>query len=270
MSKKARRIHYAVLIVFGFLTAMPLVFAVLLSFSNNADIANGVYIPGSISFENYRRAFATQPLLKYIGNSLIAATSQTVLQTAFAVLAAYALVFIPMKGKKLIFGLFLATMMIPSEVLVLSNFQTIRGLGLLDTFRGLVLPSLASTFGIFLLRQNMMQIPKELREASRIAGQGDLGFMNKVVLPMVRNTLVTLTIYLFLVSWNSYLWPLLATTDETVRTVQIGLRFLKSMDDLTDYSMIAAGAITVALPTLLLIGFGQNKLEEGLTKGALK
>ncbi len=164
----------------------------------------------------------------------------------------------------------MATMMIPGEVLVISNFQTIRGLGMIDTFAGLILPTLASTFGIFLLRQNLKQIPYELKEASEVAGVSNFYFFRKVVVPMAKNSIVTLGIYNFLVSWNSYMWPLLSTTNTKVRTVQIGLRQLKSTELLNDYGMIAAGAMIVSLPILLLILFGQSKLQEGLTKGALK
>ena len=164
----------------------------------------------------------------------------------------------------------MATMMIPGEVLVITNFQTIRSWDMLNTYQGLILPGLASTFGIFLFRQNMMQIPLELKEASTVAGVSEFGFFWKIVAPMVVNTVVTLAIYFFLVSWNSYMWPLLSTTEDTVRTVQIGLRQLKNNEAVSDYGMMAAGAMVTSLPTLLLIFFGQKRLQEGMTKGAIK
>ena len=164
----------------------------------------------------------------------------------------------------------MATMMIPGEVLVITNFQTIRSWNMLNTYQGLILPGLASTFGIFLFRQNMLQIPLELKEASTVAGVSEFGFFWKIVAPMVVNTVVTLAIYFFLVSWNSYMWPLLSTTEDTVRTVQIGLRQLKNTEAVSDYGMMAAGAMVTSLPTLLLIFFGQKRLQEGMTKGAIK
>lgn len=127
------------------------------------------------------------------------------MQIIFGLMAAFAFVFLEFKHKNLIFGIFMATMMIPTEVLIVSNFHTIRSMGLLNTFRGLVLPSLAPTFGIFMFRQNMMQIPKELREASEIAGVGHFTFFRKIVVPMVKNSIITLGIYSFLTSWNSYM-----------------------------------------------------------------
>lgn len=270
MMKMRKVAVYPILALGAAAVFFPVLFSLSLSFSDNGDIAKGIYLPGRLHFENYVNAFRIQPLFHYMVNSLLVATVSTVLQIVLALLAAYGVVFINFKGKNAIFWLFMATMMIPSEVLVISNFQTIRSWNLLNTYMGLLLPGLASTFGIFLLRQNLKQIPYELREASQVAGVGDFYFFRRVVVPMVKNTLVTLAIYHFLVSWNSYMWPLLSTTNETVRTVQIGLRQLKNVDAMSDYGMISAGAMVVSLPTLLLIFFGQKRLQEGLTKGALK
>ena len=182
-------------------------------------------------------------------NSAIVGVLSTALEIVFALLAAYAIVFIPFRAKKVVFLLMMATMMIPGEVLVITNFQTIRSWDMLNTYQGLILPGLASTFGIFLFRQNMLQIPLELKEASTVAGVSEFGFFWKIVAPMVVNTVVTLAIYFFLVSWNSYMWPLLSTTEDTVRTVQIGLRQLKNTEAVSDYGMMAAGAMVTSLPT---------------------
>ncbi|SEC29285.1 carbohydrate ABC transporter membrane protein 2, CUT1 family [Paenibacillus sp. GP183] len=268
LSKKI--ILYAILSICAFTVFFPVIFAILLSFSNNTDIMNGLYIPGRLSFGNYENAFKAQPLMHYIINSVVVSIIMTVLQIVLALLAAYAFVFINFKGKNIIFLFFMATMMIPSEALVISNFQTLRLWNMLNTYSGLILPGLASTFGIFLLRQNFKQIPYELKEASHLAGIGDFRFFRKVAVPMSKNSIVTLAIYNFLVSWNAYMWPLLATTNTTVRTVQIGLRQLATTEVLNDYGMITAGAMIVALPTLILIFAGQSRLQEGLTKGALK
>ena len=170
----------------------------------------------------------------------------------------------------IIFLVIMATMMIPAEVLVVTNFQTIRAMGLIDTYAGLILPGVATTFGIFLYRQNMMQIPGELKEASDVAGLSRFQFFIRVVVPMVKNTTVTLAIYFFLVTWNAYLWPLISTTNDTARTVQIGLRTLNSSEGMSDFGMMAAGAVITSIPTLALIFFGQKRLQEGMTKGALK
>ncbi len=270
MKKVQISITYIILIIFALLFCMPFLFSVALSFSDISDILKGNFIPKSLNWDNYINVFHIQPLLKYICNSIIAGVLCTFLQIIFSIGAAYAIVFIPFRGKKCIFIIMMATMMIPSEVLVVSNFQLIRSWGLLNTFAGLILPSAATTFGIFLFRQNMLQIPHELKEASTVVGISDFKFFIKVVVPMVKNTIVTLMIYFFLVSWNSYLWPLLSTTDDTARTVQIGLRQLKNTEAVSDYGVMAAGTIITTLPTLILIFFGQKRLQEGMTKGALK
>lgn len=269
-SKARVAVTYVVLAFAALFALTPLVFALSLSFTPTSNIYQGVYVPTSVYLDNYVNAFTNQPFGLYIRNSVISGVLATVLQIVIALLAAFALVFMKFRGRGLAFGLIMATMMIPSEVLIISNFQTIRSMGLLNTFAGLILPGLASTFGIFLYRQTMLQIPHELQEASQIAGLTDFQFFRKVVVPMARNTTVTLAIYFFLVNWNAYLWPLLSTTDDTVRTIQIGLRWLKNADAASDLGMMAAGAVIASLPTLLLIFIGQRRLQEGMTKGSLK
>lgn len=270
MNKTRTIVTYAVLTVAAVVMCFPVLFSLCLSFSDLSDILRGDYLPDSLNLTNYINAFSSQPLLHYMLNSAITGVLSTVLQILFSLLAAYAIVFIEFKAKKFIFLIMMATMMIPGEVLVITNFQTIRSWDLLNTYAGLILPGIASTFGIFLFRQNMMQIPMELKEASTVVGMGEFGFFWKIVAPMVMNTVVTLAIYFFLVNWNSYMWPLLSTTNDTVRTVQIGLRQLKNTEAVSDYGMMAAGAMVTSLPTLLLIFFGQKRLQEGMTKGAIK
>lgn len=261
---------YGVLVIAAVAIGFPILFSVSLSFTPLNDIINGIYWPTSFYVENYVNAFNAQPFPQFIVNSAIVGVVGTFLQIVFSMLAAYALVFIPFGGKRIIFLVIMATMMIPAELLVVTNFQTIRAMNLVDTFPALILPGLATTFGIFLYRQNMMQIPGELKEASDVAGLSQFQFFWRVVVPMVKNTTVTLAIYFFLVIWNSYLWPLVSTTNNDVRTIQIGLRTLSSSEGLSDFGMMAAGAVITSIPTLALIFFGQKRLQEGMTRGALK
>ena len=269
-SKSGLVATYAVLTIAAVAIGFPILFSISLSFTPLEDIINGVFIPTSLFLDNYVNAFEAQPFAQFIVNSVVVGVAGTALQILFSMLAAYALVFIPFGGKRIIFLIIMATMMIPAEVLVVTNFQTIRAMGLIDTYAGLILPGVATTFGIFLYRQNMMQIPSELKEAADVAGLSRFQFFVRVVVPMVMNTTVTLAIYFFLVTWNAYLWPLVSTTNNTARTVQIGLRTLNSSEGLSDFGMMAAGAVITSIPTLLLIFFGQKRLQEGMTKGALK
>ena len=157
MKKVSTTVTYGVLILAAAVMCFPVLFSLALSFSDLNDILAGDYIPDSLNFTNYINAFQTQPLLHYMLNSAIVGVLSTALEIVFALLAAYAIVFIPFRAKKVVFLLMMATMMIPGEVLVITNFQTIRSWDMLNTYQGLILPGLASTFGIFLFRQNMLQ-----------------------------------------------------------------------------------------------------------------
>lgn len=261
---------YVLLAVSAFLLFAPALMALSMSFMPSEQILTGTIIPDSLTLDHYRKAFERFPLLQYLANSLFVSLLITAGQLLLCSLAAYAFVFLEFRGRDALFFLFIATMMIPFEASIIPNFQTIRDLNFLNTYTGLSLPFFAMAFGTFLLRQHFKQIPKELKEASEIAGMGDVKFYLKVVLPMAKTSFVTLGVYGFLSAWNMYLWPLLATTDDSVRTVQIGLKQLQSQEQLNEWGVIMAGGIIVVLPTLLLLFLGQKKLQKGLTEGALK
>ncbi|MBS4206737.1 carbohydrate ABC transporter permease [Bacillus sp. FJAT-50079] len=260
---------YTLLIVTSLMVFAPTIIAFMMSFMSNQDIMTGS-LPKVLSFDNYVKAFSQSNLFHYLFNSLIVSIVIMLGQLTLSSLAAYAFVFLEFKGRDFLFYIFIATMMVPFEASVIPNFHTIRDLGWIDTYPGLTVPFFAIAFGTFLLRQTFKQIPNELKEASEIAGVGDFKFYLTVVLPVAKTSLVTLGVYGFLTSWNMYLWPLLSTTNDKVRTVQIGLKQLQTQEQLNDWGVIMAGAIIVVIPTLLLLFFGQNKLQKGLTEGALK
>lgn len=263
-------IFYIFLIVSALLIFSPAIIAFLMSFMSSQDIMTGKIIPTGLTLDNYIKVFERFPLMQYLLNSFVVSLVIMLGQLILASLAAYALVFLEFKGRDVIFFIFIATMMVPFEASIIPNFQTIRNLNWLDHYNGLTIPFFATAFGTFLLRQNFKQIPKELKEASEIAGIGDFKFYLTIVLPMAKTSLITLGVYGFVTSWNMYLWPLLATTNDSVRTVQIGLRQLQSQEQLNEWGIIMAGAIIVVLPTLILLFLGQKKLQKGLTEGALK
>ena len=262
-------IFYVLLVISAILLAGPAIMAIVMSFMSNQDILTGS-LPTSLTFDNYFAAFNKFPLLQFLLNSFVVSIVIMLGQLILSSLAAYAFVFLEFKGRDVLFYIFIATMMVPFEASVIPNFHIIRDLGWIDNYSGLTVPFFATTFGTFLLRQNFKQIPKELREASQIAGMGDFKFFLTVVLPISRTSLVTLGVYGFLTSWNMYLWPLLATTNDKVRTVQIGLKQLQTQEQLNDWGMIMAGAVIVIIPTLILLFLGQKKLQKGLTEGAVK
>ncbi|TFJ91652.1 carbohydrate ABC transporter permease [Lentibacillus salicampi] len=270
MPLSRKLIFYTLLFVSALLVFAPAMIAFMMSFMTNQDIMAGNMIPTSLTFDNYLAVFDRFPLLNYLANSFIVSIVIMIGQLILCSLAAYAFVFMEFKGRDVLFFIFIATMMVPFEASVIPNFQTIRDLGLIDSYAGLSLPYFAMAFGTFLLRQNFKQIPKELKEASEIAGIGHFKFYLTVVLPVAKTSLVTLGVYGFLTSWNMYLWPLLSTTNDSVRTVQIGLKQLQSQEQLNEWGVIMAGGIIVVLPTLILLFLGQKKLQQGLAEGAIK
>ncbi|TKI70585.1 carbohydrate ABC transporter permease [Lysinibacillus mangiferihumi] len=269
MSTSRKVIFYVILILSALLLAGPMILAFVLSLMTNQDILTG-NIPTALTVDNYIRAFERSPLLSYLINSLLVSIVIMLGQLLLSSLAAYAFVFLEFKGRDILFYIFIATLMVPFEVSVIPNFHLIRDLGWIDSYAGLTIPFFATAFGTFLLRQNFKQIPKELREASQIAGIGDVKYYLTVVLPVAKSSLVTFGIYGFLSTWNMYLWPLLATTNDKVRTVQIGLKQLQTQEQVNEWGVIMAGAVIVIIPTLILLFFGQKKLQKGLTEGALK
>lgn len=161
-------------------------------------------------------------------------------------------------------------MLIPWEATMVPNFLTIQNFGWINSFAGMTVPFFATAFGIFLLRQHFMTLPNELKEAAFIEGIGNVKFLFSVVIPYCKTSFITLGVYSFLTTWNMYLWPLLVTTDEKVRTVQIGVKQLQSQEVATDWGSVMAGVTVIVIPTLILLFLGQKQLQQGLTKGAIK
>lgn len=226
-------------------------------------------IPSSLYVGSLETVIGLIPVGRFIGNSLIISTIVMLGQLVTASLAAYAFAFIRFRGKALWFAVFLSTMMIPWEVTMIPNFLLIRSWNWLDTYPGLVVPFLASAFGMFLLRQFYLQLPKELFEAARIDGCGHFRYFASVVLPLSRPGLATLAVYVFLNTWNMYLWPLLITNTPEMRTVQIGVSMLQ-FEEFTAWNLVLAGVALVLLPSLVLIVLGLKQLVRGLTAGAVK
>jgi len=213
-------------------------------------------------------AVVVAPFTCFLGNSLVMAATITLGQLVTSGLAAYAFAFLRFPGRNLLFTLFLATMMVPLEVAIIPNFQTVQWLGWTDTYPGLVAPFLATGFGTFLLRQYFLTIPGELRDAAEMDGYGHLRFLLFVVVPLARGALATLAVFAFLQAWNQYLWPLLVTNDPDLRTVQIGVA--SEAQNLRNINVAFAGTVISFLPMLLLVVAFQRYLVRGLLGGAVK
>jgi ABC-type glycerol-3-phosphate transport system permease component len=225
--------------------------------------------PRSPQWSNYRSAFTDIPMPRYMLNSLIMASVITLGQITTAVLAAYAFSFLRFPGRTIIFFVFLSTMMVPWEASIIPNFQIIQRLNWLDTYQGLTVPFLATAFGTFLLRQQFMTLPAELKDAADIDGYGNLRFLLFIVIPLSRAAIATLAVFSFLQSWNQYLWPLLITNDPHMRTVQIGIASLQDQE-VQRTNIVLAGTVIALLPMLFLVVAFQRFLVRGLTAGAVK
>lgn len=273
MSRKitSKFLHYALLILFAIFVLFPLFFTFSSSLMTPEETS--VYppplLPKGLYLGNVLTVLETVPILRFIINSFVVASLITIGQLILASTSAYAFSHLRFPGKTLIFALFMSTMMIPWEVTIIPNYLTIKSWEWLDTFQGLTLPFMATAFGTFLLRQFFRQLPHELFDAAKIDGCGYLRSFFKFVLPLSMPALGMLGIYAFLNAWNMYLWPLLVTNSDTMRTVQIGISMLQ-FEEFTSWNLVLAGVAIVLIPSLIMLIFGLKQLVQGITAGALK
>ena len=270
MSKKERISRYVVLCLLSVFILTPFVLGLWTSVLPTADISSGSLFSTHISLDNYVNAMKNTAIIRYLLNSLVISVLTTAVQLIFCSMSAYAFVFLKFRGRNFLFGLFLATMMLPFEAEVIPNFATMRQLNLLNTYSVMVVPFLTSAFGTFMLRQNFKQMPAELKEASDVCGLSHWKFYTKVTLPYAKISLLTLASYSFLSSWNQYLWPMLTTFSDKYRPVQDGLRQLQSQETFNDWGMIQASAAIVVIPTLIVLFIGQKSFKSGINEGAVK
>jgi sn-glycerol 3-phosphate transport system permease protein len=257
-------LRYAVLAVVGGIVVFPIYMTVVNSLLSSTSIIAWPpeLFPSDPQWGNFKKALDEVPLMRYLLNSLIMAGIIVVGQLVTSALAAYAFAFLRFPGRTLLFILFLSTLMVPWEVSIVPNFQTIQRLDWLDSYQALTVPFLATGLGTFLLRQHFLTIPQELRDAAAIDGYGHIRFLIFVVLPLSRAILAALAVFGFLQAWNQYLWPLLVTNEENMRTVQIG--------EVDTFNITMAATVISALPILIMLVLFQRQLVRGLTAGALK
>jgi sn-glycerol 3-phosphate transport system permease protein len=227
------------------------------------------FFPTSPQWSNYSEAWNGGHFSTYLKNSFIVTAIITTGQVVTAILAGYAFAFLAFPLKRTLFVLFLSTLMIPFEVTIVTNLTTVSDLGWLDSYQGLAVPFLATGFGAFLLRQAFLGVPRDLQDAAALDGYGHLRFMIRVAVPLVRPTVAALAVFSFLSAWNQYLWPLLVTEDDRLRTVQIGLKQLRGTS-VDSVGVTFAGAVIAVLPLVILLLIFQKQLVRGLTAGAVK
>jgi len=222
------------------------------------------WIPQPVQWENYRETVTVMPFGRFYLNSIIQAVAVTALQLLTASLAAFAFARLRFRGRDLLFLLYLATMMIPFPVTMIPNFIIMRYLNWIDTFRALILPPAFSAFSTFLLRQYFMSIPLEMDDAARVDGASSFRIWWQIILPLSGPALATLAIFTFLGQWNSFLWPLIVTNSEKMRTLPVGLATFQSQYSV-QWHLLMAGSVIAVLPVLVIYIAGQKWFVRGIT-----
>ena len=236
---------------------------------------NAEHVPAfftlSPTLQNYKDAFTTVPLLGYLINTVIFTLATTVLMVVVSTFAAYAFARLRFKGKELLFTLFLSLMMIPNELVVITNFVTITNMDLRNTFTGLILPSVTSVFYIYLLKENFEQVPDELYKAAKVDGTSDLKYLLKVMVPICRPTIVTITILKVIECWNSYVWPRLITDDPAYFLVSNGIQEIRENGfGRENIPAMMAAVVVISVPLIVLFLIFRRKIMEGVSRGGMK
>lgn len=250
------------------LIILPLAYTFMMSGMPASELYSRL-IPTRMDFISYTFVFTKTSIPRQILNSFIVAGSVTLLQMATCSMAAFAFSFLQFKGRNFIFMCILATMMVPWEATIIANYLTISSWGWLDTYRAMILPYACSAMGIFLMRQNYLTFARELHEAAKLDGCNNWRFLLSIVIPLARPALGALGAYVFLLQWNQYLWPLLVTNSDKVRTAQIGISQLFDIDS-EQIGLMMAGVVVVLVPSLSIFVFMQKQLIDGLMAGAVK
>lgn len=269
-----KTVIYLLLAVWAVVVLFPFYWMVLSSFKSYGAY-NSEYIPQffvkSPTFENYVSAFTAVPLAKYFLNTLIFTVATTAIMLVVIVPAAFAFARLNFKGKNLVFTLFLALMMIPNELVVITNFITITNLELRNTFTGLILPSVTSVFYIYLLKENFEQIPDELYYAAKVDGTSDLKYLLRVTLPICAPTVVTVTILKVIECWNSYVWPRLITDNEAYFLVSNGIQEIRENGfGRENIPAMMAAVVVISVPLIALFLIFRKKIMAGVARGGMK
>jgi len=268
--RTARGARYLLLIVVAGIVLFPVYAAVMVAqkpFSELGDL--GVLVPDHFGTGSVSAALRDTSMGRYLVNSFVVASAITIGQVATSVLAGYALAYVDFVGRRAAIALLGASLLVPIEVTVVVNFETVQRLGGIDTYWALIVPFLAFPLGTFLLRQAFLGIPRDLRDAATVNGYGHLGYLRSVALPLVRSTVAALTLFSFLLAWNQYLWPLMVTNRDDRRTVQIGLEQLSGTVG-PNINVIMTATLIAALPILVLLVVFERQIVAGLTAGSVK
>ena len=265
---------YFFLVLWAIVVLFPFYWMVLTSLKSYGAY-NAEYIPQfytlNPTLENYVTAFTSVNLAKYFLNTIIFTLATTGIMMIVTIFAAFAFARLEFKGKNLVFTLFLSLMMIPSELVVITNFVTITNAGLRNTFTGLILPSVASVFYIYLLKENFEQVPDELYKAAKVDGTSDMKYLFKVMIPICSPKIVTILILKVIECWNSFVWPRLITDDEHYFLVSNGIQTIRESGfGRENVPAMMAAVVSVSLPLIILFLIFHKKIMQGVSRGGTK
>jgi sn-glycerol 3-phosphate transport system permease protein len=264
-------VGYACLVVAGLVMVVPLVWMLLASFKQRDEIYTipTRWLPGALHWQNYADVFATVPFAHFLLNSVVTTVAGAGFKVVLGLMCAYALVFVEFPGKRFVFLLVLAALMVPPQVTLIPNYTLTAQLGWLNSYQGIVLPGLASSLGTFLFRQHFLTFPVSVLEAATLDGAGHWRRLWGFVVPLSAPTVSAVALVSVVSEWNQYLWPLLVTDDAHMMTLPVGLTLLQNNDGITDWGVLMAGTVLVMLPILLVFVFFQRRLVAGLATGAV-
>jgi len=264
-------ILYALLIVIAGITLAPLVWMVSASFMpvGQASTFPPPLLPERFTLEHYMSLFTRQNLARYLFNSAFLAVSITAISLVINSMAGYAFAKYRFRGRDSLFKLLIASMVIPSQVTMLPLFLMLNKMGVINTYVGVIIPGMASVFGIFLIRQFALSVPDSLIEAARMDGAGDFRIYWSLILPLCKPVLITLAIFTFMGTWNDFLWPLIVMTDDSMYTLPVALASL-SLEHVQDTELMMAGSVLTVAPVLILFAAVQKYYISGIMAGAVK
>ncbi len=269
-----RAVTYVLLALWAVIVLFPFYWMVLTSVKSYSAYSSEripAFFSLSPTLQNYRDAFTAVPLGRYFLNTVIFTAATTAIMLVVITLAAFAFARLNFRGKQLAFTCFLALMMIPNELVIITNFVTITDAGLRNTFWGLILPSVTSVFYIYLLKENFAQIPNELYYAAKVDGTSDFKYLWKVMLPICRPTVVTIVILKVIECWNSYVWPRLITDDENYFLVSNGIQAIRENGfGRENIPAMMAAVVVISVPLIVLFLLFRNKVMEGVSRGGTK
>lgn len=268
--KWAQLIQYVLLSVGGFMMIFPYLWMLSTSFKARGTWYNISLIPTQFSIEHYERLLSTSLLPRWYVNTLVVAIAGTLSVVFFSSLAGFVFAKHRFAGRELMFVLILATIMIPSEMMIIPWYTGVARLGWIDSIPGILMPGMLSAFGVFVMRQFMANIPDELLDAARIDGVSEFGLFWRMCLPLARPAAAVVAIFTFLGHWNDFLWPLIVINSDKMQTLQVGLARLSSLETGADWGGTMSGAALASIPMLIVFLFFQKQIISGMKLSGLK